>query len=718
MSKNNLYRYRQMQPQQQRFALRKLTVGVASVLLGTTFLVGAAQADTTNVSGDVTTATSSVPTTDETASATASLGGTTTSIDGRNVMAQNDSVQVKATYRNVHYDAGQRIKVSYSDSAKWNVVGWASGEAKILGDNAFIAVNNGDGSFTVKSTRTMGESDSGFDLNFSLQYKDQVSAATPTTLTVTIAHDDNAQSVITSNEFTPTIIPYFDRVQSEEIAHGWAANATKSVNNNDDNARTILDGTSATLPHQDRKLMQYMVEWNYGKAGNTDGSTLAPLDAANFTARFSRGQTLLPDTIKVFRVYQPDAVAADGGRIDISSVYSKITKTDPSTGQFLYEDTAFEQFLKDHLTVTTTDNDGQTSDLSWNDYQTALARAKQDHTEPPLVNGIHLDESDMHHVKLSTDPAGQTHNFAENSGDNTDETVATPHSTFFIQMDTLLDQNMPIEWTKAGDGPTIAYNTTSGDFKGVGIKIDRSVSPVFNGGGNGFNNPNPYAAQLHFADVSDTRNVISLDSGHGVSPLSGQDQESALENTVIKFIGAEDAIKTLQDAGYTLVGASYGNKTSGAYTGSDLANNDEYNSYHYGKYGDTIHGEYDANNALIHNFTLNFTKPTTPDTPPTTPDTPPTTPETPPTTPDTPPTTPDTPSTTPSEPVIPEEPSNPTSTPTVTPKPTVTSPNNQQPTAIRAQRLPQTGNQTSVAIAALGIVLGMFGLGLVRKKNN
>lgn len=50
MSKNNAQEYvRKMEPQRQRFGLRKLSVGVASVLLGTTFMVGGtvAHADST-----------------------------------------------------------------------------------------------------------------------------------------------------------------------------------------------------------------------------------------------------------------------------------------------------------------------------------------------------------------------------------------------------------------------------------------------------------------------------------------------------------------------------------------------------------------------------------------------------------------------------------------------------------------------------------------------
>ena len=60
MSKNNAQEYvRKMEPQRQRFGLRKLSVGVASVLLGTTFMVGGstvAHADSTPTMEEATTA--------------------------------------------------------------------------------------------------------------------------------------------------------------------------------------------------------------------------------------------------------------------------------------------------------------------------------------------------------------------------------------------------------------------------------------------------------------------------------------------------------------------------------------------------------------------------------------------------------------------------------------------------------------------------------------
>lgn len=69
MSKNNVQEYvRKMEPQRQRFGLRKLSVGVASVLLGTTFMVGGTVAHANMTSTTSTVATSST-TSDESQSA-------------------------------------------------------------------------------------------------------------------------------------------------------------------------------------------------------------------------------------------------------------------------------------------------------------------------------------------------------------------------------------------------------------------------------------------------------------------------------------------------------------------------------------------------------------------------------------------------------------------------------------------------------------------------
>lgn len=500
MSKNNQNEYmKRMEPQRQRFALRKLTVGVASVLLGITFFVGGTQADADSLT--TTSANRATPTTvsttneqglapssnqltgsqQESTTVTAQLAnsdGSMRDADGQQVMAHNDNVQVTVNYQNNRLPAGQPITISYSNPSQWTVVDWEDGVSKQLG-NDLTATNNGHGTFTVKSNMDK-DLDINFALHFALQYAGDVESNTLTPLVITTKRGN---ATVNTKTVKPIIIPYKDHVVADEIAHGWAAKDVHKVKTNFDNTHDILSGTKATTGKEadNREVMQYMIEWNYGKAGNTKGTTLSPLQTADFTAYLSKGQTMLPDTIKVFRVYQPNAVDGNGQRVSIDKSYSKIT--DCVNGVFVNEDPAFEQFLKDHLTVTVNNS---TTQLSWRDYQTALQKAKHDGTEPPLVNGIHLKESDMAHVKLSTDANGQSHNFSVNSGDNEDSTVKSPHSTFFIQFDTLLDYNMPVSWTTPGDGPSISYNRASGKFGGVGTQIDKSTSKVFQGGGNGF----------------------------------------------------------------------------------------------------------------------------------------------------------------------------------------------------------------------------------------
>ena len=82
-----------------------------------------------------------------------------------------------------------------------------------------------------------------------------------------------------------------------------------------------------------------------------------------------------------------------------------------------------------------------------------------------------------------------------------------------------------------------------------------------------------------------------------------------------------------------------------------------------------------------------FNNKVTPPTPPVTPPTPPVTPPTPPVTPPTPPVTPPTPPVTPPTPETPKE-----------------------------GELPNTGEESTTVVAAIGAILGLFGLGLVTKR--
>ena len=109
------------------------------------------------------------------------------------------------------------------------------------------------------------------------------------------------------------------------------------------------------------------------------------------------------------------------------------------------------------------------------------------------------------------------------------------------------------------------------------------------------------------------------------------------------------------------------------------------------------------------------TPPVTPPTPPVTPPTPPVTPPTPPVTPPTPPVTPPTPPVTPPTPPVtpPTPPVTPPTPPVTPPTPPVTPPTPETP---KEGELPNTGEKSTTVVAAIGAVLGLFGLALVTKR--
>ena len=109
------------------------------------------------------------------------------------------------------------------------------------------------------------------------------------------------------------------------------------------------------------------------------------------------------------------------------------------------------------------------------------------------------------------------------------------------------------------------------------------------------------------------------------------------------------------------------------------------------------------------------TPPVTPPTPPVTPPTPPMTPPTPPMTPPTPPVTPPTPPVTPPTPPVtpPTPPVTPPTPPMTPPTPPVTPPTPETP---KEGELPNTSEESTTVVSAIGAVLGLFGLGLVTKR--
>lgn len=309
-------------------------------------------------------------------------------------------------------------------------------------------------------------------------------------------------------------------------------------------------------------------------------------------------------------------MTANGDRTDINQQYGEITGTNGNDAGI--EDTNFELFLKDHLMVYTNTPDGQPTTMSYKDYLTALEKAKKDGTEPPFVDGIHLEYSDMSNVQLSD---GTTHDFSKNdvyqkeNGKKPNDPLTNAHSTFFIQLDTLLTSNMPEEWTKPGNGPTMSVTKTSGDFEGQGTQIESPYSPTFVGGGNGYGTESDYSATVHFADITNKSKVSSLDTDHEVSPIDSYNTNGAMKSTSIEFSNTDlkKAIQTIEGQGYKLVSISRGNDTTGSFDDNEVITETDSSNYttkvtSYGKYGDQY--AVDANGVKHHDFTLNFVKTT------------------------------------------------------------------------------------------------------------
>ena len=302
---------------------------------------------------------------------------------------------------------------------------------------------------------------------------------------------------------------------------------------------------------------------------------------------FSNGQIFLPDTIKVFRVYKDQLTDKDGNRkLDLSEngIYGKY---DSTTGLYANEDTAFENYLKDHM------YNAVNQQVSYNDF----VNASKQNQPIPVVNTIKFNEDG----KFGDGSNDWSKNGGTNGENNNNTVIHNPHSTFLIQMDTLLSTNIPASWTKPGDDPsstiTIPNNphavVTSDSTTG-----NTSTYIGFNNGGSGFINNIKFTANLYFADVTTHKDIKDL-GRRNITPLTvkGANEENATLSTPIRFNNIESIIENLNKSGYAFIGAYTGKHVSGKYTNSIL--------YSSKNYEDDKYGNYDWEGK---DFTLNFVK--------------------------------------------------------------------------------------------------------------
>lgn len=356
-----------------------------------------------------------------------------------------------------------------------------SNNAPVLG-NDFSTSTNGEGTFTFTY---IGKVTSTFDdLNLDLAitgnndavktYMSHHNNQYPTNIPISVSVTLPQTSTFTQT-FTTTIKPYADKVQLDELMHGFimgpkvvwspeSSNNTRTVNgqeqiqvgiNNNGSPVFVNKGTgkvengfyvengvyysgpelsaipdlSTEVKQDSARLMQYGIDWNFGE--------LNPLDNVLATISVSEGQVILPSTIKVFHITNPaDIKTTDNIRIPIDESYNNIVGYNTTTGKFDNEDPNFEKFLRDHISTN-----GQ--------------NIRIDQTGPFTINNENYSKK----------------------------------GAYFIQFDANLNLQYLPNWQVTGNGPSITtpiHNERNWNTEGQG---NNTATQTFTGFNKGYVNP-------------------------------------------------------------------------------------------------------------------------------------------------------------------------------------------------------------------------------------
>ncbi|WP_297820304.1 mucin-binding protein [uncultured Lactobacillus sp.] len=272
-----------------------------------------------------------------------------------------------------------------------------------------------------------------------------------------------------SKEIHIGLYPYANVVDRKEMVNGypWQAKVVftpADPNGFVENNVTYTGPEEAAkqdIPAQDQKdarLMQYVINWNYGRG--FDKTIVDPLDDVIANLKFSDGQKILPHTIRVFQITDPSLIGAlnentqeiDRRALD-SETYTKITTSG-------HEDTNFEKFLQDSINT-------DQSQISINQ------------TGPFKV-------------------AGQDY---------------STKGAYFIQLDTLLDLKDNLNhWSQPGEGPSISYPIKNGyDIHGSGDNIHTQTFLGFNTA-SGIGSEVKENIHVYYVDDDENKKILDQDN--------------------------------------------------------------------------------------------------------------------------------------------------------------------------------------------------------------
>lgn len=570
----------------QKFGLRKLSVGLAAVALGTCFYMSNGQLvhadENSAANADQAVATENKAEDQQTVSVeTHEINANHQEDKSKPVkssmMAGQDNASVDIKIDHPQVDANKQLIISFPEAGDDN-----SGKAFKLDVKPGSSDLSGDDSGHWHLDTTPDQ------ITATWQSKNPAIQSTPISLNLslpvqgnrkTIKNDDHGQTFQVKignqiyNAFTTDLTPYKDQVREGEILKGFFLHDTTVGNEKGYNNISQADIDKYHLT-DDQKVTQWGIYFNYG---SQKGATiLTPLMDAIFNTKFSDDQIMIPSSIKVYEVPANMAVDENGYRHGEDDNYiNPADPSDPTQNQTYYnkivsnpgsQRPAFQEFLREHLT---TNNENK-------------------------PNGFAVDQSHDGYFHIGNDDSYSKH-------------------AYFIQIDAVMKDKT----TVPGDGTTIS---TSQTLTGTGKTIEETVNwiGVTTGSGQGQNQTEK--AHIRFYDDTDKKFIED-------SPTL---DATGVDTTAIDFgIALPSAIQDILNQHYKFVDFTSGQQIDGQThqgqeTSKDLNNPNL--------------GNYDTNPKVDQDFVVHFvhetepTKPIEPTQPtePTSPTTPaPVLPETP-----------------------------------------------------------------------------------------
>lgn len=323
-----------------RFSLRKLTIGLVGVSLGTIFYLTNAQityaasestaeevkadnnkqvnnevvsnneskkepasildtkeigvsTNTTNTKGEVVASSESSPIT---MIATQDMVNINTQLT--NIPATVDKLEFSLT--NVGTDQAFSINAVSSNVSGWDI-------------NINTAGN------TITAIRQKDNISQDFKLSFPLLAKKE--SDEPALVNMTVTDANNNQTIFTKDILVAKINKLQDKITKEEIIKGFSLGDTTTVENEEKYGNISAEDKKKLDLSENQTVLQWGVYFNYG--------LLTPLENVKFDLKFGGDQILIPSSIKVYKVPEEYLVDKDGNRKDLDSYYSEITKQTP-----------------------------------------------------------------------------------------------------------------------------------------------------------------------------------------------------------------------------------------------------------------------------------------------------------------------------------------------------------------------------------------------------